>query len=125
MSPRPQATRYRWSELKTDAPMDLLERRRVIGAQAMLSSVELRQGCAVPTHAHENEQFTCVLRGRLRFGLGAEGSAERRELEVGEGEVMHLPASVPHSAVALEDTWVLDVFSPPSEGTGIDRPPGA
>ena len=115
MSPTPKVTRYRWSEMKADSPMAGLARRRVIGAQAMLSSVELREGCVVPTHAHENEQFTCVLRGRLRFGLGSE------EVEVGAGEVLHLPANVPHSAQALEATWVLDVFSPPSEGTGIDQ----
>jgi len=35
------------------------------------------------------------------------------------GEVLHLPANVPHSAEALEETLVLDIFSPTSEKTGI------
>lgn len=113
---------YRWSELGADRPMALLERRRVIGQKAMLSHVRLERGCFVPTHAHENEQFACILSGRLRFGVGAEGSPERRMVDVGAGEVMHLPPGVPHSAEALEDTVVLDIFSPPSERTGIDRP---
>jgi quercetin dioxygenase-like cupin family protein len=101
--------------------MDLLERRRVIGELVMLSEVLLQRGCVVPTHAHENEQFCCVLSGRLRFGLGAEGSPQRREIEVEGGEVLHLPSGVPHSAEALEQTLVIDVFSPVSETTGVDR----
>jgi quercetin dioxygenase-like cupin family protein len=102
--------------------MALLERRRLIGAQAMISHVTLFKGCFVPSHAHANEQFCCVLSGRLRFGLGAEGAPDRREVTVGAGEVLHLPSNLPHSAEALEDTVVLDIFSPPSQTTGIDRP---
>ncbi|MBX3357872.1 MAG: 2,3-bisphosphoglycerate-independent phosphoglycerate mutase [Phycisphaeraceae bacterium] len=116
------ARAFRWSDLPTDAPMPLLERRRVIGEQAMLSQVFLRRGCDVPTHHHANEQFAVILSGRLRFGIGAEGSPDRRTVVVGEGEVLHLPANVPHSAFAEEDTLVLDIFSPPSAATGIDRP---
>jgi len=115
------ATVHRWAELKGDRPMALLERRRVIGEKAMLSQVRLEKGCLVPTHAHANEQFACILSGALKFGIGAEGSAARREVVVRAGEVLHLPANVPHSAEAVEATVVLDVFSPPSEKTGIDR----
>lgn len=111
---------YKWSERPTDAPMPLLERKRVIGEQAMISRVHLRKGCYVPTHAHPNEQFGVILSGRLKFGLGAEGTPQRRFQEVGEGELIHLPANVPHSAEAVEDTIILDIFSPPSERTGID-----
>lgn len=115
-----QATHHRWTELPKDSPMAMLERRRVIGEKVMISHVTLHKGCSVPTHAHENEQVSCIISGRLRFGLGAEGSAERREVTLGPGEVIHLPSNVPHSADALEETVVLDVFAPPSAGTGID-----
>jgi quercetin dioxygenase-like cupin family protein len=101
--------------------MELLERQRVIGEQAMISRVFLKKGCDVPTHSHVNEQFSCVLSGRLRFGLGAEGSLQRKEVVVGPEEVLHLPSNLPHSAYAEEDTVVLDIFSPPSQTTGIDR----
>lgn len=101
--------------------MAQLARRRIIGENVMLSQVLLRSGCHVPTHAHENEQFAFVVSGALRFGLGAEGTKDRRDLIVRGGEVLHLPPNLPHSADALEDTLVLDIFSPPSEKTGIDR----
>lgn len=110
-----------WDDLPVDAPMALLERRRVIGERVMISHILLRAGCVVPTHAHENEQISCVLSGALRFGLGAEGSPDRRDVVVRAGGVIRLPSNLPHSAHALQDTIVLDVFSPPSATTGIDR----
>lgn len=116
-----KAVYCRWSDLPQDYPMDLLARQRVIGQQAMVSRVTLKKGCFVPTHLHENEQIACVLSGCLRFGLGEEGAADRREQDVGAGEILLLPSRAPHSALALEDTVVLDIFSPPSATTGIDR----
>lgn len=115
---------HRWSDLPVDTPMPLLERRRMIGEHAMISHITLRRGCSVPSHSHANEQFSSVLSGRLRFGLGAEGSPDHRTADVGPGECIHLPSNLPHSAVALEDTVVLDIFSPPSATTGIDRAHG-
>jgi quercetin dioxygenase-like cupin family protein len=115
------AKRYCWSELKHDVPMAKLSRRRIIGENLMISQVRLERGCHVPTHVHENEQFAMIMSGALRFGIGADGSADRYEVVVKAGEVMHLPSNVPHSADALEDTLVLDLFSPPSATTGIDR----
>jgi quercetin dioxygenase-like cupin family protein len=115
------AVSYRWADLPQDHPIDLLDRRRIIGQRMMLSQVRLREGCTVPTHAHANEQFVYVVSGRLRFGIGAEGSPQRREMVLEGGEVLHLPSEVPHSAEALEETLVVDMFSPPSEKTGIDE----
>ncbi len=112
---------HRWDDLPTDHPMPMLRRERIIGEKVMLSRVFLEAGCEVATHTHENEQMAHVLSGRLRFGLGEEGTAQRREVIVEGGEVLHLPANVPHSVVAEADSVVIDVFSPPSEKTGIDR----
>ena len=107
----------RWSDLPADAPMPLLERHRIIGTHAMISHITLHQGCDVPIHAHENEQFTCVISGRLDFTLGK----DQRKVTVHAGEVLHLPSGLPHGAFAPVDTVVLDIFSPPSATTGIDR----
>ena len=121
MTQQVNAVVYRWSDLPTDRPMPLLDRRRIMGERMMISQVLLEKGCVVPSHVHENEQFACVVRGRIRFGLGVEGSAEHQQMVLTGGEVLHLPANVPHSAEALDETLILDLFSPPSEKTGIDR----
>lgn len=122
MSPTIKAKRYCWTDLAQDAPMAKLTRQRIIGQHMMISQVRLERGCHVPTHSHANEQFAMIMSGALRFGIGPEQSADRYEIVVKAGEVLHLPADVPHSADALEDTLVLDVFSPPSQKTGIDLP---
>lgn len=108
----------RWSDLEVDEPLPKVRRRRVVGEQAMLSRFELGAGCEVPSHSHPSEQIACVLSGRVRFAVGDE------TLEVGAGEVLHLPPNVPHAAHALEDSVVIDVFAPPSEITGVDVPAG-
>ena len=117
----PSAHHHRWQELPADHPMEKIERRRVIGDKAMLSLVHLTQGCDVPSHQHDNEQFSHVLRGRIRFGLGEPGTSGYQETEVAAGEMLHLPGGVLHSAHAVEESEVLDVFAPPSTETGIDR----
>ncbi len=101
--------------------MELLERRRMIGEKVMLSHVTLRRGCTVPVHAHDNEQFVVLLSGRMRFLIGTESAPDRREFVIRGGDVLHLPSGVPHWCETLEDSVVLDVFSPPSQKTGIDR----
>ncbi len=116
----PDAKIYRWEDLEPDHPLARLDRKRIIGEKMMISQVVLHEGCHVPTHAHENEQFACVVSGEVRFGIGADESPARYEVTVCGGGVLHLPSNVPHSADAVKDSLVLDLFSPPSEKTGVD-----
>lgn len=99
--------------------MEKVARKRIVGEHVMLSDVVLQKGCFVSTHAHVNEQFVLLVSGRMRFSIGAEDS-DPNELILGSGEVLHVPSNVPHAAEALEDSHVIDVFSPVSEGTGLD-----
>ena len=119
------ARKHVLAELPVDRPMPLIERRRIIGERMMISEVHLTKGFFVPSHHHENEQMVVVLSGRCRFTVGAPGTPEERELELATGEVLELPGNVPHSCLALEDTRILDLFSPISATTGVDRPGGA
>jgi len=57
-------------------------------------------------HAHENEQVSFVLDGALKFKI------DGREIIVRGGEVLQIPGTVPHEVEVLEDTLVVDVFSP-------------
>ncbi len=114
-----EARVHRWDGLPVDRPMPMLSRRRVIGERSMISDIVLEKGCMVPMHQHENEQMSCVLSGRLRFTVRTARGDERHTL--GPDEVIVLPSGVPHAAEALETTRVLDIFSPPSAETGIDR----
>lgn len=107
-----------WADRPAEHPMPLLERRRVTGEKAMVSYLVLHKGCLVPTHAHENEQFLCIIRGRLRCIVGD----DRREIILGPDQVLYLPSNTPHSAEALEESIMLDIFTPPIAMMGADRP---
>lgn len=110
---------HEWDRVDSDRPMPLVVRKRIIGAQAMISYVTLEAGLVVPTHQHVNEQFVCMLSGRARFGIGEKDEPEHQEVVVKGGQVLQLPSNVPHSCEVLERTVVLDIFSPPSPKTSV------
>ncbi len=111
-----RATVHTWSELTADAPMGKSQRRRIVGDQMMLSHLYLHKGFKLDIHSHTNEQFCVVLSGRMRFILEPGAKA----VELTAGQVLQIPGGVGHGAEALEDSEVLDIFSPVSETTGID-----
>jgi quercetin dioxygenase-like cupin family protein len=90
----------------------MLDRRLVTGDRVMLAHVHLKKGCIVPRHQHEHEQLAYILAGALKFWIGED---ESKEVVIRAEEVIHFPSNVWHKAEALEDTVVLDVFSPPRE----------
>jgi quercetin dioxygenase-like cupin family protein len=106
------ATFFRWSEIPSEQVKADLTRRLVTGERVMLAMVELQRGCVVPVHAHMHEQVSYVLDGCLRLTVGEDQAVS---YDLRGGEVIHLPSHLPHSAIALEDSRVLDVFSPPRE----------
>ena len=115
-----RAQAVRWEHIEADSPLPGVHRKRIVGQEAMISRFELERGSHVPTHSHANEQFACVLSGRVRFTVGVP-ELDEEVLEVVGGGVLYLPAHVPHAARALEDSIVMDVFAPVSEDTGVDR----
>ena len=87
----------------------------------MLSHVALEKGCTVPEHAHPNEQLAIVVSGKITFGVNGKASDKFQKVTLSAGQVLVIPPNCPHSAHALEDTVVVDCFSPPSETTGVDE----
>ena len=106
------ATHYRWDDLPREELNPEIGRKLINGDSMMIAHVYLAKGAVVPKHAHHNEQLTYILEGVLRLRLGED---ESQVVDVAAGEVLHIPAHLPHSAVALEDTLDVDVFSPPRE----------
>jgi len=98
---------HRWDEIELDKLTELASRKIVAGEREMLVQTYLKKGALVPRHAHDSEQMTYVLQGSLSFAVGVD------EYIVREGEVLVVPSGVEHQAEALEDTFQLDVFSPP------------
>src|SRR2546423_2579451 len=81
----------------------------VVGDKIMLARVLLKKGAHVPRHHHHNEQVSYILEGALKFCI------DGKEVVVHAGEVLCIPAHMPHKAEAVEDTVDLDVFYPPRQ----------
>jgi len=107
-----KVTWHRWDEMEKEAVTEAIERSIINGDRMMLAHVYLHKGAVVPQHSHENEQFTYILEGALRFWIGEDGAEVR---DVLAGEVLHIPSNILHKAEALEDTLDVDVFSPPRQ----------
>src|ERR1700687_4407503 len=80
---------FAWKTVNTEKMSETISRKVITGEKAMVAQVFLLKGAVVPPHQHESEQIVYILEGAL-----------------------HIPSQVPHSAVALEDTLDLDIFSP-------------
>ncbi|HWZ50041.1 MAG TPA: cupin domain-containing protein [Granulicella sp.] len=111
---RTEATLYRWSEVLNEQLNPSITRQYITGSQAMFARLVLTKGCIVPTHSHPNEQIAYIAEGSLKFTLGYPGSEPQIHI-VNAGEMLVIPADLPHSAEALEDTIDFDIFSPPRQ----------
>ncbi|MDW8424334.1 MAG: cupin domain-containing protein [Meiothermus sp.] len=87
-----------------ETPAALL--RPFAGEKLMLLRAEGKAGVALPAHAHPHEQITLVFSGRMRLRVGEEW------LELGPGDIAHVPSGVEHEAFFIEDCVVFDAFHP-------------
>jgi quercetin dioxygenase-like cupin family protein len=81
----------------------------VHGERTHLTEVRLAKGAVVPEHQHPQEQTGYLISGSLRFVIDGEESVAT------PGTSWSLPAGISHGAEALEDTVVVEVFSPVRE----------
>jgi quercetin dioxygenase-like cupin family protein len=84
-------------------------RRMIVGTREMLVRWEFKKGALAARHSHPHEQIVVMVRGRLRLVVGDD------ETVMGPDDIVVIPPQVPHAAEALEDTVVIDIFSPPRE----------
>ena len=86
-----------------------IDGRYVHGDSTTLGYLNIKKGSGVKLHNHIHEQITFVLEGELEMEIGGETMV----LKPGNYFVIH--SNVMHSARALTDVKVIDVFSPVRE----------
>lgn len=79
------------------------------GSSMTLGLVEIKAGSQLPAHQHVQEQITYILEGQLDMIIGGESCS------LTSGMYYIIPSSVIHSAVAVTDCKVIDVFNPVRE----------
>jgi quercetin dioxygenase-like cupin family protein len=99
-------THYDWNTMPAEQLNPEITRRAVHTENLTIARLQIAKVAVVPEPSHVSEQVATVERGALRFVIGG------RELVLRGGESVAIPSNVPHSVVALEDTTVVDIFSP-------------
>lgn len=76
------------------------------GERTSFTEVTFKKGSIIPIHNHMHEQTGYLIKGKLLFNInGEEKIAE-------PGDSWNIASNVKHSAEALEDCVVIEVFSP-------------
>jgi len=82
---------------------------RVSGKAMYQMTAHLAADCKMPEHRHPQEQIVHILSGRMRLIV------EGKPHELKTGDSFYLASNVPHGVETLEETRVLDTFSPPRD----------
>jgi quercetin dioxygenase-like cupin family protein len=98
-----------FEKVETEKLSAHITRQMLNGEDATLARIFIARGGIVPRHSHRSEQFSLILSGALKFYF------DDGETVVGAGEIILIPANVPHKAEALEDTVDIDFFAPRRE----------
>ena len=86
-------------------------RRQTItsGATMYQMRAQLEAGSRLPVHQHRQEQIAHIVSGRMIM------TVDGVPHELSAGQSIYLPSNVPHGVETLEDTLVIDTFSPPRD----------
>jgi len=96
----------RFEELPTDHLRDNVVRRFVNSDNATIATFEFKKGSIVEEHEHVHEQLTYVLSGFLKITIGSQ------EYFLKKGNLLIIPGNTRHKFEAMEETTVLDIFTP-------------
>lgn len=85
--------------------------RKIIarGGKMMAVEVTFKKGGVGTVHAHPHEQISYILKGSFEFEL------EGKKYILKEGDSYYVAPNLMHGAVALEDSMILDLFTPQRE----------
>lgn len=72
----------------------------------MMCEISFEKGARGMLHAHPHQQITYVQKGRLRFTIDGVDSV------VAQGDSILIPPDALHGVEALEESVLVDVFSP-------------
>jgi quercetin dioxygenase-like cupin family protein len=97
---------YDWNEIPAEQLNPLMTRKVIHAAAMTVARLTIAKGAVVPAHHHVNEQVAMVEKGALKFNL------DGLEILVSAGQALAIPSEVPHGVEAMEDTVVIDLFTP-------------
>ncbi len=97
---------YRWDDVPHEEVSPMISRQVIHTPYMTLARITFKRGGIAPLHHHENDQVTTILSGKLQLEIEGEKAV------FSPADVVRVPGDVPHAAQALEETVVMDVFTP-------------
>ena len=79
----------------------------------MLVRHRMRKGWVGTAHSHPHKQMVYVVSGHIRLAAG--GSTDDSTIDAVAGDSFIVEPEIEHQAIALEDSVVLDIFTPARE----------
>ena len=79
------------------------------GGDLMMVEVYFEKGGIGAVHTHSHEQISYIHKGSFEFELDG-----KKEI-VRASDTVYIPPDVPHGAVALEESVIVDIFTPQRE----------
>lgn len=98
-----------WDTVPLETVNPHMQRQIITGALMTVAKIFFKDGFHVPRHTHHNEQITQVISGRMLFRFGEHGEDER---ELKAGDVVVIPAHLPHEATCIGDVVEMDMWAP-------------
>ena len=99
-----------WDTVEWEQVSPSIKRKMIWGEHTMIARLEIKDGCVVPQHQHENEQISFIESGTIRFLMGEDKS---EVVDVHAGESLIIPPNLPHEALINGGVVATDTFSPP------------
>lgn len=87
----------------------LVRRTLAWGEKMMMCEFTADAGVEIPLHSHPHEQVGFVQSGRVQFDVAGETWIAEA------GDSYAIPGDIEHAAKFLEDSVLLELFSPPRE----------
>lgn len=98
-----------WDAIELETVNENMRRRIVTGELMTVAKIYFDDGSVVPMHSHHNEQITQVVKGQMQFVFGGD---EPQELLLNPGDVVVIPAHVPHQATCIGAVEEIDMWAP-------------
>jgi len=85
---------------------EIKQKTLVYGEKTLMTKFLLKKGSTLSRHTHPHEQAGYLVKGHIRLLIGAE------ECDAQAGDSWCIPGGVEHGAESMEDSVVIEVFSP-------------